>query len=153
MQGAASGLHVLHGGVQRGSEEKGNSHLVEASGELIGWQVDVHAERFHDVGGAAFGGHAAIAMFGNADAGSGNDEGSRGGDVEGAAGIASSAAGIDEGVAFRVAGVKNRSGVEIEGDGGGTDGLGESDNFFDGLAFHVQGDEEGGDLRIGALTG
>ena len=116
-------------------------------------QVDVHAQRFHDVGGAALRGHAAIAVLGDAHAGSGDDEGRCGRNIERAAGIAAGAAGIDERVAPGAAGVEHGVGVEFERNGGGADGFGKSDDFFDRLALHVQRHQQRRNLRVRALAG
>src|SRR5208282_5269831 len=43
--------------------------------------------------------------------------------------------------------------MEFEGNGGGADGFGKSDNFFDCFALHVQGHEQRRNLRVGALAG
>src|SRR5208282_5603586 len=43
--------------------------------------------------------------------------------------------------------------MEFEGNGGGADGFGKSDNFFYCFALHVQGHEQRRNLRVGALAG
>src|SRR5438105_1312639 len=43
--------------------------------------------------------------------------------------------------------------MEYEGPGLGTDRLSESDDFFYGFSLHVQGNQERGDLGIGACAG
>ena len=153
MQFAAGGLHVLHRRMHGGSKKKRDSYLFQAGRDLRRRQVDVHAQRFHHVGGAALRGDAAIAMLGDAHAGSGDDEGGRRRNVECAAGIAAGAAGIDECVASGAAGVENGVAVEFERNGGGANGFGKSDDFFDRLALHVQRHQQRGNLRVRALAG
>jgi len=43
--------------------------------------------------------------------------------------------------------------MKVERNGGGADGLGESHDFLDGLAFHVQRHQQRRDLRVRALAG
>ena len=153
MQLAASGLDVLHCGMHGRSEEKRNSHLFEAGGDLRRRQADVHAQGLHHIGGAALRGDAAIAMFGDAHAGAGDDEGCRRRDVEGSAGITAGATGVNESIPASAASVENRVGVKFKRNGGSANGFGESDNFFDRLTFHVQRHQKRGNLGVRALTG
>ena len=92
-------------------------------------------------------------MFGYAHAGTGDYKGRCRRNIEGAAGIAPGAAGIDESVTPSAACVENRVGVKVEWNGGGADGFGESDNFFDRFALHVQRHQQRRNLRVGALAG
>ena len=117
-----------------------------------GGQVDLDAQRFHHVGRAAFGSHAAVAVLGHAHAGAGDDERGGGGDIEGAAGVAAGAAGVDQRVALGAADVDSvEFSMKRQRLGRGADGLGEAHNLFDRLALHVQRHQQGGDLRVGAL--
>ena len=150
---AASSLHVLHRRMHGGGEKKRDSYLFQTGRDLRDRQVDVHAQRFHHVGGAALRGHAAVAMLGDAYAGSSDDEGGCRRNIERAAGIATGAAGIDERVAPGAAGVEDGVGVEFEWNSGGADGFGKSDDFFDRFALHVQGHEQRGNLCVRALAG
>src|SRR3984885_12484938 len=134
-------------------EKKGDSYLFEAGGDLRRRQVNVHTQSFHHVGGAALRGDTAIAVFRDTHAGASDDEGGCSRNVEGSAGSAAGAAGIDEGIAAGSTGVENGVGTEFKRRGGGADGFGESYNFFDGLALHVQRYEQRGNLGVGALAG
>ena len=153
MQLAADGLHVLHRRMHGGGKKKGDSYLFQAGRNLRRWQVDVHTQLFHHVGGTALRSDAAIAVLGDAHAGSGGDKGGRSRNVERAAGVAAGAAGIDERVSFGIAGIENGIAVELEWNGRGADGFGKSDDFFDRFALHVQRHQQRRNLRVGALAG
>src|SRR5712692_4577663 len=109
--------------MQRRREEERNSYLFETCGKSRGWRVDIHAERFHYIRRAAFGGHAAIAVLGHADARSGHDQRTCSGDIERTAGVAASAAGVDQRVTLGVADVHYRVAGNLESCGCGPDGL------------------------------
>ena len=124
-----------------------------ARGKSRGWRVDIYAERFHYIRRAAFGGHAAIAVLGHADASAGHDQRTCSGDIERTAGVSASAAGIDQRVTLSVADVHCRVAGNFERCGRGADGLCETDDLFDRLALHVQGHEQCGDLGVRAAAG
>src|SRR6185437_4077235 len=123
-QFAARGLHVFHGRVHGGGEQKRDAHLLQAGGEAGRGERNVDAQRFHNVGGAALGSHAPVAVLGHAHAGAGHHQRGGGGNVEGTAGIAAGAAGVHQGIALGAADVE--CGIAADGDrgGGGADGLG-----------------------------
>ena len=107
-----------------------------------GRQVDVHAESLHHVSRAALGGHAAIAMFGDAHSGPGCDKCRGRRNIECAARIASGAAGVDERIASGATGIEHGVGVQFEWNGRSANGFGKAYNLFDRLAFHVQRDQQ-----------
>ena len=82
---AAGGLHILHRRVHGGREQKHDADFFETGGQNRGGQTDLDAQGFHDVGRAAFGSQAAVAVLGHAHACAGDDERRGGGDIEGAA--------------------------------------------------------------------
>src|SRR5207248_3380533 len=143
-QFTARGLHVFHGGVHGGREQEGDANLLQASGNAGRSKANVHAQRFHHVGGTAPGSDAAVAVLGDAHASASHHQRGGGGNVEGSAGIASCAAGIHQGIALGTADVE--SGITADGERrrGRANGFGEANNFLDGFALHVQGDEKSG---------
>ena len=92
-------------------------------------------------------------MFGDADSSPGYYQSGSGGDVKGAAGIASGAAGVYQGVSFGAADVNRGVAGDFEVSGFRPDSFGEADDFLYCLSFHVQCDQESGDLGVAALSG
>ncbi len=79
-----------------GGEHKANAHIADAMGDLLGLQIDIHAQRFHRIGAAGFAAHAAPAVLAHFAARSGNHKGGTGGDIEGVGAIAAGANDIDQ---------------------------------------------------------
>ena len=144
---------MLHRRVHGRGEKKSNSDLLQAGCNLRRRELDVDAQRFHDVCRSALRGHAAIAMLGDAHAGARYNEGRCRRNVECAAGVAASATGVNQRIASCAAGVKDGISLQVQRIGGGADGFGKTDNFFDGLTLHVQGDQQRRNLRVRALAG
>ena len=67
-------LHLLHGGVQIGRVQKTDSDFAQALRGAFWSQLDVHAQRLHHIGRAAFRTDAAVAVLGYAHAGSRSHE-------------------------------------------------------------------------------
>ena len=103
--------------------------------------------------GAAFRGHAAIAMLGDTHTRPSDHEGGCRRNIECAAGIAAGAAGIDQSVAPGTARVEHGVGMKFKRNSSGADGFGESNDFFDRLALHVQRHQQRRNLRVGAVSG
>ena len=150
---AAGRLHIFHGGVHGGSEQKHNTDFFKTGAQNRGGQTDLHAQGLHDVRRTTPGAEAAVAVLGHPHAGAGNDECRRGGDVEGAAGVAAGAAGVNQRVPSRSADVQR--GVLVKGQrlGRGTHGLGEADDLFHRLTLHVESDQQGRNLSVRGAAG
>ena len=106
------------------------------SGSKSGW----NAKGFKHIGGAAFGGNAAVAVLGDFGSGGGGYQGCGGGDVKGALAVASGTAGVDELVALFL-GQRNRSGQVAHG-------LDEAGQFFGRGSAVGEGGEQGGDVGV-----
>ena len=86
---------VFHRPVQQRGEAETDADFVDAAANLLGRQLQVDAERFEDVGRAAFAGDAAIAVLGDVDP-EPPPPGRRGTDVERLQAIAAGPAGIEQ---------------------------------------------------------
>ena len=145
-----------------GCKQKCDANFFKALADQLGRQLNIDAQRLHYVGGAAlradglaidFWCGAAIAVLGNANTASGYDEGGHGRDVECSSSVAPCAAGINQRFAASAAGVEHRICLHVNGSGGGADCFGKTDDLLDRLALHVKANQQGRDLRVGALAG
>ncbi len=67
--------------------------------------------------------------------------------------VAAGAAGVNQRIPSGAADGEGRDFVQRQRFGGGPHGLGKAHNFFHRLALHVQGDQQGGNLRVGGASG
>ena len=136
--------------MHRGSEEEADAELSDGFAGALGRDVELYAEGFEDVGGAAAGAEGAIPVLGDARTRTGGDEGGGGGDVERAGlrdlSVAAGTAGVDQrGMIIRrdEVGVRrhDREGVTAHG-------AGEADQFVDSFALIAEGDEQSDDVGV-----
>jgi len=152
-QFASGGLYILHCGVHRRSKKKRNSDFLQTGSDPIGRQADVDAQRFHYVSRTAFGSHAAVSVLGHAHARARDHKSSSGRNIEGAAGVAASAASIHQGIASGAADVYRMIRTQAQWNCSCADGLRETNDLLNRLALHMERDQQGCNLGIGALAG
>src|SRR5437016_4392441 len=131
-------------GVMVAGEGEADVGGLDALLELDRAQVELDAQGFEHVGGAALGGGGAVAVFDDAHAGGGDDDGGGGGDVEGSADVAAGAAGVDDDAG---------GGIAVDGDGLLAHDDRRADELVDGGALGGQSDEQPADLGVGGVAG
>ncbi len=142
----AHGQLLAHGddearrAVVGGREHEAEARLVDAAGDLVGAEVDPHAERLEHVGRARQAGGGAVAVLGHRATGPGGDQRRRGGDVEGRP-PAARAGGVDQIVA---AGPHRRRQPPHRGR--------EADQLVDRLALGAQRDQHRRGLHLGGVA-
>ena len=88
--------NVLHRRMVVGREHEADAGFLETLADLLGRQHDVGAERLEHIGRARLGGHAAVAVLGDAGAGGRHHEHRSGRYVEGVRAVAAGTDDIDE---------------------------------------------------------
>ena len=134
-------LRVLHGHVNRRRKQKGDADIPQRLGNLLRLLLDLHAQRFHQVGAAAAAGDRPVAVLGHGDSASGDHKGGDGGDIEGAGPVPARAAGIEQ------------HACDAQRRGGPPHGPRKAHELVDALAFHAQRHEERSNLRLGCFAG
>ena len=138
LQFPARPRHVLHRAVQGPGEQEPDAHFVDTPADALGRGLDVHAQGFQHVRAAALAGCASIAVFGHGNPGARHHKRRRGADVERAGMVAACADHVHE----RPARGRHPRGHLPHR-------CGQARDLVDGLAFHVQRDEEPADLGVG----
>src|SRR6185437_2750004 len=128
----ARGPDVLEGWMIAWRKEKREVALLKRARGFGGWQVDVDAERFEDVGAAGLGGNGAVAVLGDRHARRGADDGHGGGNIEGVQPITAGAAHVENLVRIAPGRVERRL------DGFFAQCFREGGDFPDGLAFQSE---------------
>ena len=117
-----------------GGEAEADPDLVDAAGHPGRAELDVHAERLEEVGGAAGRRRRPVAVLGHPGAGAGGHEGGQGRDVDAARPVAAGAAGVEQ-----------RPG-DVDPLGVGQHRADEGGHLGRRLPLGPQGDGEAGDL-------
>ena len=132
--------HMLHRGMMRGREHEADAGAGDAAADVIGGNIDAHAERGEHVGGAGARREGAVAVLRHRHAAARDDQGRAGRDVVGAGGVAAGADHVDR--------VRRRLDAQHlrahRGDGAG--------DLVDRLAAHAQRHQEAAHLRRGGFA-
>ncbi|KAG1310649.1 hypothetical protein G6F62_014575 [Rhizopus arrhizus] len=119
-------------------EHEADAGLLDRGGHLRRLQLDGRAQRFHRIGAAGFGRHAAVAVLGDRHAGRRRHEHGGGRNVERVAAVAARAAHIQQILRIR----------RYDGGGEFAHDLRGRGDLADGFLFHAQAHQQGaGDLR------
>ncbi len=157
-------LHLLHRRMQVRRIKKADSNFAQTLRRPLRRELDVDAQSLHHIRRAALRTDAAVPVLGHANARSRCHQRSRRGYVESPAGIAAGAAGVDKRRSIEgfieqsiTSSPAHRKGIgrrplDRQRRRRRPDRLGESHNLLDGFALHAQRDQQGRDLRVGALA-
>ncbi len=129
---AADRAGVLHGGMERGREQKRDACLAQHPGCVGRVEADPHAQRLEHVGRTALGCERSVAVLRHDRTGARGDERGGGRDIEGGDRSSTGPAGVHEVCAVRLDphhGVAQRAGG--------------ARHFLRGLAFHAQSHQQG----------
>src|SRR5665213_1565511 len=127
--------------MEDGGEQETNANLLDASGNALGTEIDLHAELLEHVSGPAHRGRSAVSMLGHARATRGRDDRGQRRDVEGGETITASSACVEK-IALHVHRRRHRTG-----------GASKPSELVDRLPFHAEGHEQACDLyRCGVAT-